>query len=193
MQRGYRILVVSGILFATSICISFVWGITFSGLIIANNQVLLANEITLTTLHTYNTSIYIDSVNRPLTLAIDSINNDQLKLRETVTGPSEEVISNSTFQKTYFFTIKPNKTGEYELSLVQLENKTPDNTTLYILFGVLPFLKDNGELELGVFTGLIVGIFLFFRRHRFPYYRHNHFHQRQEQATNFEKVYPPIK
>ncbi len=87
MQRGHRILVVSGILFVTSISISFVWGITFSGLFISNNQGLLANQITLTTLHTYNTSIYIDSIDRPLTLAIDSINNNQLKLREIVTGP----------------------------------------------------------------------------------------------------------
>ncbi len=161
MQRGYRILVVSGTLFATSVSISFVWGITFSGLFMANNQSLLANQITLTTLHTYNTSIYIDSINRHLTLAIDYINNNQLKLREIVTGPSGEVISNSTFQKTYFSTIKPNKTGRYELSIFQLENKTLDDTTLHILFGVLPFLKDNGELELGMFTGLIVEIFLF--------------------------------
>jgi hypothetical protein len=161
MQRGYRILVVSGILFATSISISFVWGITFSGLFIANNQGLLSNQITLTTLHVYNTSIYIDSLNRPLTIAIDSINNDQPKLREIVTGPSGEVISNSTFQKTYFSTIKPNKTGEYEFSVVQLENNPRGNATLNVLFGVLPFLKENGELEWSVFTGLIVGIFLF--------------------------------
>jgi hypothetical protein len=161
MQRGYRILVVSGILFATSISISFVWGITFSGLFIANNQGLLSNQITLTTLHVYNTSIYIDSLNRPLTIAIDSINNDQPKLREIVTGPSGEVISNSTFQKTYFSTIKPNKTGEYEFSVVQLENNPRGNAILNVLFGVLPFLKENGELEWSVFTGLIVGIFLF--------------------------------
>ncbi|HZH38754.1 MAG TPA: hypothetical protein VEX17_01690, partial [Bacillales bacterium] len=85
MQRGYRILVVSGILFATSVSISFVWGITFGGLFIANNQGLLANQITLSTLHSYNTSIYIDSTDKPLTLAMGSINNDQPKLREIVT------------------------------------------------------------------------------------------------------------
>ena len=161
MQRGYRILVVSGFLFVTSISISFVWGITFSGLFIANNQSLLANQITLTTLHTYNSSIYIDSKDRPLTIAIDSINNDQSKLREMVTGPSGEVISNSTFQKTYFSTIKPNKTGEYELAVVQLENNPRNKATLYVLFGVLPFLKENGKMEFGAFTGLIVGMFLF--------------------------------
>ena len=122
MQRGYRILVVSGILFATSLSISFVWDITFSGLFIANNQGLLANQITLSTLHAYNTRIYIDSIDRPLTIALDSINNNQLKLREIVTGPSGEVISNSTFQKTFFSTIKPSKTGEYELAVVQFEN-----------------------------------------------------------------------
>lgn len=161
MQRGYRILVVGGILFATSVSISLVWGITFSGLFTANNQGLFANQITLTTLHGYNKSIYIDSINKPLTIAIDSINIDQAKLREIVTGPSGEVVSNSTFQKTHFSTIKPNKTGEYELTVVQLKNNHRDNATLYVLFGALPFLKENGELELGVFTGLIVGIFLF--------------------------------
>lgn len=161
MQKGYRLLVLSGILFVTSVSISFVWGITFSGLFIANNQGLLANQVTLSPLHAYNTSIYIDSIDRPLTIAMDSINNDQPKLREIVTGPSGEVISNSTFQKTYFSTIKPNKTGEYEFSVVQLENKSRDDATLYVLFGVLPFLKENGELEWSVFTGLIVGIFLF--------------------------------
>lgn len=161
MQRGYRILVVSGILFVTSVSISFVWGITFSGLFITNSQGLLANQITLTTLQVYNTSIYIDSINRPLAIAIDSINNDQSRLREIVTGPSGEVISDSTFQNTYFSTIKPNKTGEYALSVVQLEKKPRDNVTLYLLFGVLPFLKENGEMEWSVFTGLIVGIFLF--------------------------------
>lgn len=161
MQKGYRLLVLSGILFVTSVSISFVWGITFSGLFIANNQGLLANQITLSPLHAYNTSIYIDSIDRPLTIAMDSINNNQPKLREIVTGPSGEVISNSTFQKTYFSTIKPNKTGEYELAVVQLENKSRDDATLYVLFGVLPFLKENGELEWSVFTGLIVGIFLF--------------------------------
>lgn len=161
MQKGYRLLVLSGILFVTSVSISFVWGITFSGLFIANNQGLLANQVTLSPLHAYNTSIYIDSIDRPLTIAMDSINNDQPKLREIVTGPSGEVISNSTFQKTYFSTIKPNKTGEYELAVVQLENKSRDDATLYVLFGVLPFLKENGELEWSVFTGLIVGIFLF--------------------------------
>ncbi|HYZ95993.1 MAG TPA: hypothetical protein VE524_05235, partial [Nitrososphaeraceae archaeon] len=150
MQKGYRLLVVSGILFVTSVSISFVWGITFSGLFIANNQGLLANQITVSTLHAYNTSIYINSIDRPLTIAMDSINNYQPKLREIVTGPSGQVISNSTFQKTYFSTIKPNKTGEYELAVVQLENKSSDDATLYVLFGVLPFLKGNGEMEWGV-------------------------------------------
>jgi hypothetical protein len=161
MQRGYRILVASGILFATSVSITFVWGITFSGLVIANNEGLLANQVTVTTLHGYSANIHVDSINKPLTLAIDSINNDQLKLRETVTGPSGELISNTTFQKTHFSTIKPNKTGVYELSVVQLENEPRDEATMYVLFGVLPFLKENGELELGVFTGFIAGIILF--------------------------------
>jgi hypothetical protein len=169
MQRGYKILIVSGILFVASLSIFLIWGITFSGSFITNNQGISTNQITLPPLQSYNTSVYIDSTERLLTLTIDSINNDQLKLREIMIGPDGEIISNSTFQKTYFSTIKPNKTGEYKMTVENLANSdsssssggSSSNASLYILFGILPFLTDNGELDLNSFAGLIIGIILF--------------------------------
>jgi hypothetical protein len=159
MQRGYKILIVSGILFVCSISIFIIWGITFSGSFITNNQAISTNQIALSPFQTYNTNVYINATDKLLTLTIDSINNDQMKFREILIGPDDNIISNTTFQKTYFTTIKPNKTGEYKMSVINLNSSS--KASLYILFGILPFLNDNGELDLNSFAGLIIGIILF--------------------------------
>ncbi len=36
-----------------------------------------------------------------------------------------------------------------------------NNTSLYIFFGILPFLKDNGKLDINGFIGLIGGLISF--------------------------------
>jgi hypothetical protein len=36
-----------------------------------------------------------------------------------------------------------------------------DRATVYLFFGNLPFLKENGELDLTSFGGLVLGVILF--------------------------------
>ena len=36
-----------------------------------------------------------------------------------------------------------------------------DKATVYLFFGNLPFLKENGELDLTSFGGLVLGVILF--------------------------------
>jgi hypothetical protein len=160
MQRGYKILISSGIMLSASITIFFIWGITFSEFFITNNHSFFTNQINLPSLQSYNSSIYINSTNKLLTLTIKANNNDQTKFKEIVIGPDKKIISNSIFQKIYFSTIKINKTGEYKL-VVTNTDKTAVDTSLYIFFGILPFLKDNGKLDISSFTGLILGIISF--------------------------------
>ena len=138
----------------------FYWGITFSELFIANNHSFFTSQINLPYLQSYNSSIYINSTNKLLTLTIASNNNDQIKFREIVIGPDEKTISNSTFQKTCFSTIKINKTEEYSM-VVTNTDKQRSNTSLYIFFGIIPFLKDIGKLDTSSFIGLIIGIISF--------------------------------
>jgi hypothetical protein len=160
MQRGYKILISSGILLSASIGIFFIWGIIFSELFIANNPSFSTVQINLPSLRSYNSSIYVDSINKLLTLTIASYNNDQITFKEIVTGPDKKIISTSTFQKTFFSTIKLNKTGEYKM-MVTNTDKASNNTSLYIFFGILPFLKDNGKLDINSFIGLIGGLISF--------------------------------
>lgn len=160
MQRGYKILFLSSILLFASIIIFFIWSITFSEFFITNSQSLSRYQIMLPSSHSYNSSIYINSTNKLITLTIESINNDQIKFKEIVVGPGGKTISNSTFQKTYFLTIKPDKIGIYKITVIK-EDNTPNNTLLHIFFGILPVLKDKGESDMIGFVGLIGGLISF--------------------------------
>lgn len=159
MQRGFKFLIISGILFISSITIFFAWGMSFSEMFILDNSGLTTNQITLEPQNFYNSSIFVNSTNKLLTITIDAINTDQVKLNEFVIGPNNEVISNATFQKTYFSTITPKSTGEYKLSIYNLDDSI--TADMYIFFGNLPFLTESGEIDFTSFAGLIAGVILF--------------------------------
>lgn len=159
MQRGLKVLIASGILFIFSIIVFFSWGMSFSSMFIQNNPSLTTNQITLNPLESFNSSVTIDSTSKLLTVTIDSINNDQIVLQELVVDPDDNIVSNSTFQKTYFTTISPETTGVYRFSVTNLDQS--DTASLYLFFGNLPFVKENGEIDLSTFGGLILGVILF--------------------------------
>ncbi|HKR75002.1 MAG TPA: hypothetical protein VJR94_12920 [Candidatus Nitrosocosmicus sp.] len=159
MQRGSKVLIASGILFLLSIIVFFTWGMSFSEMFVQNNPSVATSQITLKPLESYNSTVTIDSTSKLLTITIDSINNDQISLQELVIDPDENVISNSTFEKTYFSTLTPETTGDYHFSVTNLDRN--DAASLYIFFGNLPFLKDNGEIDLSTFGGLVLGVILF--------------------------------
>ena len=159
MQRGFKVLIISGALFLSSIIVFFTWGMSFSGMFIQNNPSLSTNQITLDPLMAYNSSIFINSTDKLLTITIDSTNNDQIVLNELVTDPKGKIVSNSTFQKTYFSTITPNSTGRYDISVFNMDQN--NKASVYLFFGNLPFLKDNGEIDLSSFGGLVLGVILF--------------------------------
>jgi hypothetical protein len=159
MQRGIKVLIASGILFLLSIIVFFVWGISFSEMFVQNNPSLSTNQITLDPLESYDSSVTIDSTSKLLTITIDSIDNDQILLKELVIDPNDNVVSNSTFQKTYFSTVTPETTGVYQFSVTNLDRN--DAASLYIFFGNLPFLNERGEIDLSTFGGLILGVILF--------------------------------
>ena len=159
MQRGFKVLIISGALFLSSIIVFFMWGIAFSNMFVQNNPSLSTNQITLDPLTAYNSSIFINSTDKLLTITIDSTDNDQMVLNELVTDPKGKIVSNSTFQKTYFSSITPNTTGRYDISVFNMDQN--NKASVYLFFGILPFIKENGEIDLSSFGGLVLGVILF--------------------------------
>ena len=84
MQRGFKVLIISGVLFLSSIIVFFMWGMSFSGMFVQNNPSLTTNQITLDPSTAYNSSIFINSTDKLLTITIDSTGNDQNVLNELV-------------------------------------------------------------------------------------------------------------
>lgn len=160
MQRGYKIFAVSGLLFASSISIFFVWGISFSNLFINNNNSNLStNHLLLFPKQTHISKVFVNSTDKLLTLVIESQNAHQILLSQSIEGPDGSIVSNSTFKKPFFFVIKPKTTGEYKNLIRNLDSKETAN--IYIFFGNVPFLKENGEFDFSVFIGFIIGLALF--------------------------------
>jgi hypothetical protein len=159
MQRGIKVLIVSGLLFLSSIIIFFTWGVSFSGIFMQNNPSLSTSQLNIEPLQSSNASIVVNSTNKLLSVTIDATNNEQIPLREVVMDPAGHVLSNSTFQNTYFTTITPDRTGDFRLAITNLDQR--QTASVYLFFGNLPFLNENGEIDLTIFGGLVFGVVLF--------------------------------
>lgn len=159
MPRGIKVLIISGLLFLSSIIIFFTWGVSFSGIFVQNNPSLSTSQINIEPLQSSNSSIAVNSTNKLLSVTIDATNNEQIPLMEVVIDPAGNILSNSTFQNTYFTTITPDRIGDYKLLITNLDPKKTAN--VYLFFGNLPFLNENGEIDLTIFGGLVLGVILF--------------------------------
>ncbi|KAA2279257.1 hypothetical protein [Candidatus Nitrosocosmicus sp. SS] len=159
MPRGIKVLIISGLLFLSSIIIFFTWGVSFSGIFVQNNPSLSTSQVNIEPLQSSNASIAVNSTSKLLSVTIDATNNEQIPLMEVVIDPAGNILSNSTFQNTYFTTITPDRIGDYKLLITNLDPKKTAN--VYLFFGNLPFLNENGEIDLTIFGGLVLGVILF--------------------------------
>ena len=83
-------------------------------------------------------------------------NTDQSNptLRETLRNPNGEVISTNEFTRQFLTTIKPDVIGKYTLTI---DNLGGSLASVGILFGDLPFVGQNNQLNLSLFGGLVTG------------------------------------
>jgi hypothetical protein len=126
---------------------------------VQNNPSLSTSQINIEPLQSSNASIAVNSTNKLLSVTIDATNNEQIPLMEVVIDPAGNILSNSTFQNTYFTTITPDRIGDYKLLITNLDPQKTAN--VYLFFGNLPFLNENGEIDLTIFGGLVLGVILF--------------------------------
>ncbi|MFZ0512999.1 MAG: hypothetical protein WAM14_15430 [Candidatus Nitrosopolaris sp.] len=155
MQRGYLILIVGGALLASGIVISVIWAGSLGGRIIHQNTIL--NGVSIYPSGTASALTQVTDVSRPLSLVISiEPNTDQTNptLRETVRNPNGEVISTNEFTKQLLITIKPDVIGKYTLTI---DNLGGSLVSIGILFGNLPFVGQNNQLNLSLFGGLVTG------------------------------------
>ena len=157
MQRGYLILIVGGTLLASGIAISVIWAGSLGGRIIHQNTIL--NGVSIYPSGTASAITQVNDVASRLSLVISiesnrNVNQATPTLRETVRNPNGEAISTNQFTKQFLTTIKPNVIGKYTLTI---DNLGGSIVSVGILFGNLPFVGQNNQLNLDLFGGLVTG------------------------------------
>jgi hypothetical protein len=155
MHRGYIILIVGGALLASGIAITVIWAGSLGGRIIHQNTILSGVSIYPT--GTANAITQVNDLSRPLSLVISIESNTgqtNPTLRETVRNPNGEVISSNEFTTQFLTTIKPNVIGKYTLTI---DNTGGSLVSVGILFGNLPFVGQNDQLNMNLFVGLVAG------------------------------------
>jgi hypothetical protein len=156
MQRGYLILIVGGALLASGVVISVIWAGSLGGRNILQNTIL--NGVSIYPSGTATATTQVNDLSRPLSLVISIEPNPNTEanptLREILRNPNGEVISTNEFTKQFLTTIKPDVIGKYTLTI---DNLGGSLVSVGILFGNLPFVGQNNQLNLNLFGGLVTG------------------------------------
>ena len=153
MQRGYLILIVGGALLASGITFSVIWAGSLGDRIIQQNTIL--NGVSIYPSGTASAITQVNDVSRPISLVISiEPNRANPTLRETVRNPNGDVISTNQFTNQFLTTIKPDVVGKYTLTI---DNLGGSLVSIGILFGNLPFVGQNNQLNLNLFGGLVTG------------------------------------
>ena len=157
MQRAYLILIAGGVLLASGIAISLIWTGSLGSRIINQNTIL--NAVSIYPSGAANAITQVNDLSRPLSLVISIESNHNTGqpnpiLRETVRNPNGEIISTNDFAKQFVTTIKPDVIGKYTLTINNIGGSL---VSIGILFGNLPFVGQNNQLNINFFAGLVTG------------------------------------
>jgi hypothetical protein len=157
LKRGFIILIPGGALVVAGIVISAVWAGSFVGQFIQENTII--GQAAVEPSETINATLQINDISRPISTALhfepDSAN---VTLRETVTDPNGRIVNTNEFSKDFFTTFRVNTVGKFTLTILN-QGSSPVNVDG--IFGYLPFVGQDNQVNLSPLSGIITGIVLF--------------------------------
>jgi hypothetical protein len=177
LQRGYIILIAGAVLFISGIVISALWAGSFAGTFLRESTII--GQTLIKPSESVNASLQVNDIARPIAIAIhfkpmmtttttttttspspqssSSITTTNLTLSQTVRDPAGLVVSRNTFVKEFFTAFKPQTTGKYTLTLTNLGRQS---VSVDGVFGYIPFINQNNQVNLNPLSGIIAGIIL---------------------------------
>jgi hypothetical protein len=173
LQRGYIILIIGAGLLIAGIVISVLWAGSFANSFL--RQGMIINDVTLAPSGSGRSTIRVTDIAHPIALQVhfesqDSNSNSSqnaqransavgrhVSLSEVVEDPAGKVLSNTTFSRQFFTTLKPTAQGTYTLIISNLGS---DTVNVGALFGPATFLNENNQLNFNIFGGVVAGLSL---------------------------------
>jgi hypothetical protein len=179
LQRGYIILIAAAVLFVSGIVISALWAGSFAGTFLRESTII--GQTLIKPSESVNASLQVNDIARPIAVAVhfkpmmttttttttspspqsslssSSSTTTNLTLSQTVRDPAGLVVSRNTFVKEFFTAFKPQTTGKYTLTLTNLGRQS---VNVDGVFGYIPFINQNNQVNINSLSGIIAGIIL---------------------------------
>ena len=157
LKRGYIILIAGGVLLIVGIVISAVWAGSFAGQFLQENT--LISQAVVRPSESINATLQVNDTSRPISVALQfEPESANVTLRETVTDSSGRVVNMNEFLKDFFTTFKVNTVGKVTLTI---SNKGSSPVNVDGVFGYIPFVGENNQVNLSPLNGILIGIILF--------------------------------
>ena len=186
LQRGYIILIAGAVFVVAGIALTAVYAISLAGLVLSENVIL--SDVSINSSASINRTLQITNTERPISIAlhIESEKNDGggtqtqqqqasniENLQEKVRNPSGIIINKNQFNSGsgndddnnnnndggLFTTFRPDVEGEYTLTITNLGSSP---VKIGGIFGYLPIIGNNNQVNLQPLSGIIAGVILFF-------------------------------
>ena len=184
LQRGYIILIAGAVFVVAGIALTAVYAISLAGLVLSENVIL--SDVSINSSASVNRTLQITNTERPISIAlhIESEKNDGggtqtqqqqasniENLQEKVRNPSGIIINKNQFNSGsgndddnnnndggLFTTFRPDVVGEYTLTITNLGSSP---VKVGGIFGYLPIIGNNNQVNLQSLGGIIAGVILF--------------------------------
>jgi hypothetical protein len=156
LQRGYMILIAGAALLIAGIIISIVWAGSFAGTFLRESTII--GQTLIKPSESTNASLQVNDIIRPVSIALHfKPAGSNVTLNEIVRDPTSKIVNRNTFLKEFFTTFKPDTIGKYTLTITNLGN-LPVNVDG--VFGYIPFINQNNQVNLSPLGGIIAGVIL---------------------------------
>ena len=179
LQRGYIILIAGAILIIIGITLTAVYGIGLADIVLSENVIL--SDVYINSSASVNRTLQITNTERPISIAlhVESVKDSaeiQTKQQQAsnvtiigeVRNPGGVIINKNQFNSHsddnkneddgLFTTFKPNVQGEYTLTIINLGSSP---VKVGGIFGYLPIVGNNNQVNLQPLSGIIAGVILF--------------------------------
>jgi hypothetical protein len=156
LKWGYIILIAGAVLLVSGIVLSILWAISFAGEFIRENTII--GQTLLRPSKSINATLQVRDIVSPISLALHfkpELSN--VTLSETVRDPNDKVVNTNEFSRDFLTTFKPNTIGKFTLTI-----SNPSSTPVNVdgVFGHMPFVGDNNQVNLNALHPIIAGILL---------------------------------
>ncbi len=157
LKRGYIILIAGGVLVVAGVVVSALWAGSFVGQFLQDNSII--GQTLVRPSESINATLRVNDISRPISIALHfEPQSSNVTLRETVVDPSGRVVNTNEFLKDFFITFRVNTVGKFTLTVLN-QGASPVNVDG--LFGYIPFVGQNNQINLSPLNGIIIGIILF--------------------------------